>query len=63
VGFSDKLAKNKETAVQLVIDGADTNSTNAAVGYVRGISFLYTAKLTVEALNKNGLAKIKQTRY
>ncbi|OGF48014.1 MAG: hypothetical protein A2231_12990 [Candidatus Firestonebacteria bacterium RIFOXYA2_FULL_40_8] len=61
VGFSDKLMKNKETKVQVVVDGSDTNSTNIAVGYVRGISFLYTAKLTVETLNKNGLAKIKQT--
>ncbi|OGF48035.1 MAG: hypothetical protein A2452_04590 [Candidatus Firestonebacteria bacterium RIFOXYC2_FULL_39_67] len=60
-GFSDKLIKNKETKIQVVVDGADTNSTNIAVGYVRGISFLYTAKLTVETLNKNGLAKIKQT--
>ncbi|MCX5776218.1 MAG: ABC transporter permease [Candidatus Firestonebacteria bacterium] len=61
VGFSDKLSRNKQAKIQVLVDGADTNSTNIAVGYVRGLSFLYTAKLTVEALNKNGMAKIRQT--
>jgi len=58
-GFGEGLSRNKTVQVQAMTDGSEANSTNVVMGYIRGISYLYSGNLTLEAMNKTGISKIK----
>lgn len=59
VGFGDTLSRNSQVRVQIVTDGTEANSANIVMGYIRNISYLYSGKLTLQAMNKSGVAKVK----
>ncbi len=58
-GFGNTLIKNGKVEIQAVIDGSEANSTNVVMGYIRGLSYLYSGNITLKAMNKAGVAKIK----
>ncbi|MFH1075211.1 MAG: ABC transporter permease [Candidatus Firestonebacteria bacterium] len=58
-GFGDALSHNGPAQVQAITDGSEANSTNVVMGYIRGISYSYSGNLTLKAMNKAGVAKIK----
>ena len=57
--FGDTLSRNGQVEVQAITDGSEANSTNVVMGYIRGISYMYSGNLTMIAMNKAGVAKIK----
>ena len=56
INFSKALARGEETAVQILIDGVEANTTSIALGYIQGIMQMYSSKILLDVLNKAGFA-------
>lgn len=48
-GYGERILTGQSTAVQVVADGTDSNSTNVALGYAGSLITLYARELTAEA--------------
>ncbi|MCX5804467.1 MAG: ABC transporter permease [Proteobacteria bacterium] len=44
--FSKNIRTGKDAQIQIVVDGSNSNTATIALGYITGISDLYTARLT-----------------
>jgi ABC-2 type transport system permease protein len=53
--FSKKLMSNHPAAVQLLVDGSDSNTAMIATAYVQSVVQKYNAKYIVTALKKAGI--------
>lgn len=49
-GFGESISAGRATAVQIVADGTDSNSTGVAMGYARSVVAEYSAERTAERL-------------
>jgi ABC-2 type transport system permease protein len=56
--FSRDLELNRETKIQLLMDGTDANTATIALGYATAIVALYSQELLQEKMNQLGMAKI-----
>ncbi|MFA5857532.1 MAG: ABC transporter permease [Elusimicrobiota bacterium] len=54
-GFGKNVVKGTAQAVQLLVDGSESNSATIIVGYIAGILQAYNIELTVRVLNKYGI--------
>ncbi len=54
--FSDRLAAEREAAVQVIVDGADASSASAVIGYLGSIIERYSLKVTMQSLERRGLS-------
>lgn len=52
--FARRLDASKETKVQLIVDGSDSNTATIALGYSDAIITAYSQKLFVEAIERMG---------
>jgi ABC-2 type transport system permease protein len=48
-GYAERILRGQPTAVQLVADGTDANSTNVALGYARALVASYSRELSVQS--------------
>jgi ABC-2 type transport system permease protein len=55
-GFAKKLSRGEESKVQILVDGASTNSANIIIGYIWGVTYLYSSRVVTEFLNNTGMA-------
>lgn len=53
--FARSIKQGKETPVQLIVDGSDSNTATIALGYVETISTEFSKQLKVESRQKQGL--------
>lgn len=58
-GFSEDLKNGKETTVQAIVDGSDSNRAQIAMSYVEAISFLYSTEWINETLKRWGITDLK----
>jgi ABC-2 type transport system permease protein len=58
-GFKKKLSVGKPCDVQVLIDGVESNSANVIIGYVKGITYLFSSKVLLNFLNKQGISNFK----
>ncbi len=56
--FSRNLDADRETAVQILIDGTDANTATIALGYATAIVSLYSQELMRQKMNRLGMGKI-----
>jgi len=54
--FSEQLLAGRETAIQVIVDGANSNAAAAAVGYIYAIAQSASTEITTEALMRIGRA-------
>lgn len=54
-GYGEDLAAGRRAAVQVLLDGTDSNSAATALGYASGIVRAASSKLLVSELRKTGL--------
>ncbi len=53
-GFSGDLKKNKNTGVQVILDGSDSNTAGVAAGYAKRIILSFSKDITLNAVKKRG---------
>ncbi len=53
--FSTDLKKNKEVKIQFILDGADANTANVALGYAKIIIASYSRNIILEKVRKKGI--------
>lgn len=58
-GFARDLHSDRETPIQVLMDGSDPNFSNIAKGYVTAFMAAYNQKLLLEFLNRNGQEEIR----
>jgi ABC-2 type transport system permease protein len=58
-GWTQKLRSDRETAVQVLLDGSDPNFANIARGYITAWVERYNQKALVSFLNRRGMENIK----
>lgn len=58
-GFARDLHSDRETPIQVLMDGSDPNFSNIAKGYVTAFMAAYNQKLLLEFLNRNGQDEIR----
>jgi ABC-2 type transport system permease protein len=57
-GFSRNLESDRETAIQVLMDGTDANTATIALGYATAITLLYSQDLMKEKMTRLGMGKI-----
>ena len=55
-GYTKDLASGRVAAVQLLVDGSDSTSASTAIGYAQAMIQQQSARVTVAALQRAGLA-------
>jgi len=55
-GFSRDLSAGKETGLQLLVDGSDSNSAQVALGYMSGLVQTFSAKILLDKVQRTGIA-------
>lgn len=58
VNFSRDLELNRETTIQVLMDGTDANTATIALGYASAITLLYSQELLAQKMNHLGAGKI-----
>ena len=58
VDFSRDLELNRETTIQVLMDGTDANTATIALGYASAITLLYSQELLAQKMNHLGAGKI-----
>jgi len=58
--FGRNLAANEDVAVQLLLDGSDSNTASIAAGYAEALIMAYSAELRQEQMMRRGAGKLKQ---
>jgi len=53
-GFAGHIESGRETPVQLIIDGSDSNTATIALGYVDAITMLYTQDVAISNISNLG---------
>ncbi|MDI7258464.1 MAG: ABC transporter permease [Thermodesulfobacteriota bacterium] len=59
-GFSKKLKKGNTAAVQIVVDGTESNTAMIALGYVSRILSEYSTEVIVKRLNREGMMDFEE---
>lgn len=59
VGFARKVLNGDPVAVQLLLDGADSNTASIGLNYARGLIATYSNDVRVEYTVRNGAGEIK----
>jgi ABC-2 type transport system permease protein len=54
--FGSNLATGHGAAVQLLVDGSDSNTSGIAMGYAESLVQLYSAEISTEIMNRRGVA-------
>lgn len=57
--FSEDLLAGRETKVQILLDGSDSNTASIALGYANALILTYAAELRTKAQNKLGAPPMK----
>lgn len=57
--FAEKLAAGEEAAVQVVLDGSDSNTASIAAGYAEAVVQDHAASLREEAAQRRGAGELK----
>ncbi len=55
-GFSRDLSAGKETGLQLLVDGSDSNSAQVALGYMSGLVQTFSVNILLEKVQKIGIS-------
>ena len=58
-GWTRNIEADRETPLQILIDGSDPNFAGLSRGYITGFVEEYNQKRLIDFLNRNGQAKIK----
>jgi ABC-2 type transport system permease protein len=56
--FSRNLEFNRETMIQILMDGTDSNTATIALGYAQAIVTIYSQELIQEKINQFGMGKV-----
>src|SRR4030042_2171586 len=59
-GFSKKLKKGSTAALQIIVDGTESNTAMIALGYVSQILSEYSSELIVKRLNREGMKDFEE---
>jgi len=57
-GFADSLARGDNVAVQVAVDGSNSNTASTVIGYAGAIMQAYSAKLSATALARIGRTNV-----
>lgn len=57
--FGEKLNRNEEAKIQVLLDGGDSNTASIASGYVQTLVMTYTLELREAALKRAGMGELK----
>jgi ABC-2 type transport system permease protein len=57
--FMESIGADRETQMQIIIDGSDPTFANILRGYITAFTEQYNQKLLIEFLNRNGREQIK----
>ena len=52
--FADRVLKNEETSVQVLIDGSDANTGRQALNYIQALSMIYNTQIKAERAGLTG---------
>lgn len=55
--FSKSIYKNEPVNIQVLVDGTESNSSNIIIGYIKGITYLYSSGAILNVLNANGISR------
>ncbi len=55
--FSESIQSNKPAAVQLLVDGSDSNTATIALGYASAVVSGYNANFVLETFSKSGVSE------
>ena len=58
VNFSKDLAEGREAAIQLVLDGSDSNTASIAAGYAETLLLVYGQELREQEFRRRGMGKL-----
>jgi ABC-2 type transport system permease protein len=56
--FSRDLEADRETTIQVLVDGTDANTATIALGYAQAIVTLYSQKIITDKMNRLGVGNI-----
>ncbi len=59
-GFSKKLKKGDTAALQIIVDGTESNTAMIALGYVSRILSEYSTEMIVKRLNREGMKDFEE---
>ena len=59
-GFSQKLKKGNTAAIQIIVDGTESNTAMIALGYVSRILSEYSTEMIVKKLNQEGMKDFEE---
>ena len=59
-GFSKKLKKGDTAALQIIVDGTESNTAMIALGYVSRILSEYSTEMMVKRLNREGMRDFEE---
>jgi ABC-2 type transport system permease protein len=57
--FSRKIQRNEEAPVQLLFDGADSNTASIALGYAQSLTLAYSVELRENLFRRSGMGELK----
>ncbi len=52
--FSDCIAKNRETSVQIIVDGSNSNAASIVLGYINAVIQQYSFSVISQTLQRSG---------
>lgn len=58
--FAQKINAGKETAIQVIGDGSDANTSRLAMGYASTVGMIYSSRLTVKKMQVSGKTSLAQ---
>ncbi|MCP4634828.1 MAG: ABC transporter permease [candidate division Zixibacteria bacterium] len=56
-GFANNIKTGNEAVVQIIVDGANSNSATTTIGYMGAFTQAYSQKILLQAFKKTGLKK------
>ena len=53
--FADRVEAGRPVAVQLIVDGSDSNTATIALGYAQAVVFAYSQQVTLQTVQRAGI--------
>ena len=57
--FAQRLLSGRQTAIQALLDGSDSNNASLAMGYLGGIAQIFNRKIMVQRLARAGATRLE----
>jgi ABC-2 type transport system permease protein len=58
--FADRVGSGRQAAVQLIVDGSDSNRASIVLAYAESVTGTYSEEVAVQTLRRAGLPPIRQ---